>query len=61
MVNVIIYITDSCSPMFNMMQPVLSIVTCAPIPRKVTVVHLYVNPMPQSFQFPQLCKMSFLR
>ena len=37
-VNVMIYNTGSRSPSFNIMQSVLSNVTLAPIPRKVTLV-----------------------
>ena len=55
-VNVMIYNTGSCVPSFNMMQSVLSFVTLAPIPRKVTLVQRYVNTIPQSFRFPRSWK-----
>ena len=60
MVNVMIYTAGSHSPSFNMMHSVLSVLTLAPIPWKVTLVQLYVNTIPQSFRFPKSCEISRL-
>ena len=55
-VNVMIYNTGSCSPSFNKVHLVMSIVTLAPIPRMVTLVQRYFNTYPNLSNFRNRAK-----
>ena len=59
-VNMMVYNTGSRSSSFITMQSVMSIVTLAPIPRKVTLVQRYLNTILQFVRFPKSCKISHL-